>query len=377
MTTYTGQSIKRFEDHRLLTGQSSYVDDMTRPGMLHALIIRSPHGHARIRSIDASAALALPGVAAVITAQDIADIAVLPTRESADADELNPPRHPALAVDKACYAGQPVAIVLAENIYTAEDAVELVAIDYEILPAVIDPREATSDEAPVIHEQFGSNVVLRTVNAGGDLDGAFAEADCVITQRFDVQRVAPAPMEPRGLLAEYDAEAADLLTVWDSTQHPHEIREHLARLLDRPLESVRVACPDVGGGFGEKGCFFPEELAIPYLAMKLGPPHQVGGEPTGKYALLPRARPQHRYGSGGQERRNAAGYPRERYRRPGRLLFHVHAHGAYTHQPPADRPLPHSRHVGGGGGGCHQQVGDRRLSRRWRPRGGLLHGAGS
>ncbi len=276
-TTYTGQSIKRFEDHRLLTGQSSYVDDMTRPGMLHALIIRSPHGHARIRSIDASAALALPGVTAVVTAQDMAEIAQLPTRESADADELHPPRHPALAVDKACYAGQPVAIVLAENIYTAEDAVELVAIDYEILPAVIDPREATSEGAPVIHEQFGSNVVLRTVNAGGDLDGAFASADCVITQRFDVQRVAPAPMEPRGLLAEYDpsassGQAAGLLTVWDSTQHPHEIREHLARLLERPLESVRVACPDVGGGFGEKGCFFPEELAIPYLAMKLGRP---------------------------------------------------------------------------------------------------------
>ena len=270
-TTYTGQSIKRFEDHRLLTGQSSYVDDMTRPGMLHALIIRSPHGHARIRSIDASAALALPGVTAVVTAQDMAEIAQLPTRESADADELRPPRHPALAVDKACYASQPVAIVLAENIYTAEDAVELVNIDYEILPAVIDPREATSEGTPVIHEQFGSNVVLRTVNAGGDLDGAFASADCVITQRFDVQRVAPAPMEPRGLLAEYDAEA-DLLTVWDSTQHPHEIREHLARLLERPLESVRVACPDVGGGFGEKGCFFPEELAIPYLAMKLGRP---------------------------------------------------------------------------------------------------------
>ena len=126
-------------------GQSSYVDDMTRPGMLHALIIRSPHGHARIRGIDASAALALPGVTAVVTAQDMAEIAQLPTRESADADELNPPRHPALAVDKACYAGQPVAIVLAENIYTAEDAVELVNIDYEILPAVTDPREAQAE----------------------------------------------------------------------------------------------------------------------------------------------------------------------------------------------------------------------------------------
>ena len=271
MTTYTGQSIRRFEDHRLLTGQSSYVDDMTRPGMLHALVIRSPHGHARIRGIDASAATALPGVVAVITARDIEDVAQLPTRESADADEMHPPRHPALAVDKACYAGQPVAIVLAEDIYIAEDAVDLVAIDYEILPAVIDPQAATGEGAPVIHEHLGTNVVLRTVNAGGDLDGAFAAADCVIRQQFNVQRLAPAPMEPRGLLAQYDAEA-DLLSVWDSTQHPHEIREHLARLLDRPLESVRVACPDVGGGFGEKGCFFPEELAIPYLAMKLGRP---------------------------------------------------------------------------------------------------------
>ena len=271
MTTYTGQSIKRFEDHRLLTGQSSFVDDMTRPGMLNALIIRSPHGHARIRNIDASAALDLPGVAAVITAQDIADIAQLPTRESSDADEMHPPRHPVLAVDKACYAGQPVAIVLADNIYTAQDAVDLVDIDYEILPAVIDPLTATDAGTPVIHEHLGTNQVLRTVNAGGDLDGAFASADCVIRQQFGVQRLAPAPMEGRGLLAEYDPDA-DLLTVWDSTQHPHEIREHLARLMDRPLDSIRVVCPDVGGGYGEKGCFFPEELAIPHLAMKLGRP---------------------------------------------------------------------------------------------------------
>ena len=271
MTTYTGQSIKRFEDHRLLTGQSSFVDDMTRPGMLNALIIRSPHGHARIRSIDVSAALSIPGVAAVIAAQDMPDIAQLPTRESSDADEMHPPRHPALAVDKACYAGQPVAIVLADNVYTAQDAVDLVDIDYEILPAVIDPLTATDAGTPVIHEHLGTNQVLRTVNAGGDLDTAFASADCVIRQQFGVQRLAPAPMEGRGLLAEYDPDA-DLLTVWDSTQHPHEIREHLSRLMDRPLDSIRVVCPDVGGGYGEKGCFFPEELAIPHLAMKLGRP---------------------------------------------------------------------------------------------------------
>ena len=271
MTTYTGQSVKRFEDHRLLTGQSAYVDDLTRPGLLHAVIVRSPHGHARIRGIDFAAAAALPGVAAIITAADLADLPQLPTRESADADELRPPRHPALATDKACYAGQPVAIALADSIYAAHDAAELVAVDYEILPAVIDPRAAANGDAPVIHDSLGSNIALRTVNAGGDLDAAFAAADCIVRQRFEVQRLAPAPMEPRGLLAVYDA-AADLLSVWDSTQHPHEIREHLARLLNRPLESVRVACPDVGGGFGEKGCFFPEEIAIPYLAMQLRRP---------------------------------------------------------------------------------------------------------
>ena len=271
MATYTGQSVKRFEDHRLLTGQSSYVDDLTLPGMLNAVIVRSPHGHARIRGIDVTAAAALPGTAAIITAADLAGLAHLPTRESADADELRPPRHPALAGDKVCYAGQPVAIALAEDLYAAHDAAELVAVDYEILPAVIDPRQAAAAGAPVIHDDLGSNIVLRTVNAGGDLDDAFAAADCIVRHRFEVQRLAPAPMEPRGLLAAYDA-AADLLTVWDSTQHPHEIRDHLARLLGRPAESVRVACPDVGGGFGEKGCFFPEEIAIPYLALKLGRP---------------------------------------------------------------------------------------------------------
>ena len=271
MSVYTGQPIKRFEDHRLLTGQSAYVDDLTRPGLLHAVFVRSPHGHARIRGIDTAAASALPEVAAIVTAADLVGLPQLPTRESADADELRPPRHPALAEDKACYAGQPVAIALADSIYAAHDAAELVAVDYEILPAVIDPQVAAGGDAPVIHEQLGSNVALRTVNAGGDLEAAFAAAYCVVRQRFEVPRLAPAPMEPRGLLAEYDA-AADLLSVWDSTQHPHEIREHLARLLARPLESVRVVCPDVGGGFGEKGCFFPEEIAIPYLAMELNRP---------------------------------------------------------------------------------------------------------
>ena len=270
--TYVGQSVKRFEDHRLLTGQGSFVDDMKLPGLLHALVLRSPHAHAGIRSIDVSAASRLPGVVAVITAVDLQDLnAVIPTRTSTDADDLTPPRHPILASDKVCYVGQAVAVVIAEDQYAAADAMEHVRVDYEILPAVIDPHHAIEEGAAIVHPDLGSKVSLRTVNAGGDLDAAFAQADHVLRQTYQVQRLAPAPMEGRGIIAEYHAEE-DLLTVWDSTQHPHEVHEHLVELLGRTESGVRVVAPDVGGGFGEKGCMFPEEVAIPYLAILLGRP---------------------------------------------------------------------------------------------------------
>ena len=272
MTAYAGQSIRRFEDHRLLTGQSSYVDDMQPPGMLHALVLRSPHAHAVLRSIDTTAAAAMPGVAAVITAGDLSGLtAQLPTRLSSEADDIAPPRHPVLADGKVCYVGQAVAIVVAEDIYTAADALEQIVVDYELLPSVVDPSQALKAGAPVVHEDLGSNICLRTVNSGGDIDAAFASADRVVSQQYRVQRLAPAPMEPRGLLASYDRDN-DLLSVWDSTQHPHEVREHLVDILGRAEEGVRVAAPDVGGGFGEKGCLFPEEVAVPYLCMQLGRP---------------------------------------------------------------------------------------------------------
>jgi len=138
--TYVGRSVRRFEDHRLLTGQGSYVDDMKLPGLLHAVVLRSQHAHAIIRSIDVSAAGRLPGVVAVFTAADIQDLAVhIPTRTNTGADQFNPPGHPLLASDKVCYVGQAVAVVIAEDHYTAADALEGIMVDYEILPAVIDP----------------------------------------------------------------------------------------------------------------------------------------------------------------------------------------------------------------------------------------------
>ena len=270
--TYVGQSVRRFEDHRLLTGQGSYVDDMKLPGLLNAVVLRSLHAHANIRSIDVSAATRLPGVVAVFTAADIQDLAVdIPTRTNTGADEFSPPKHPLLASDKVCYVGQAVAVLIAEDPYTAADALDQIVVDYEILPALTDPYEALEPDAIIIHPDQGSNVSLRTLNGGGDLDGAFAQADHVVRQTYQVQRLAPAPMEPRGLIADYDSQA-DLLTVWDSTQHPHEVREHLVHLLGRTEEGIRVVAPDVGGGFGEKASLFPEEVVIPYLSILLGRP---------------------------------------------------------------------------------------------------------
>ena len=270
--TFVGQPVKRFEDPRLLTGQGSYVDDLTLPGLLHAVVLRSLHAHANIRSIDVSAASRMPGVVAVFTAADIQDLAVeIPTRTNTGADEFNPPRHPVLASDKVCYVGQAVAVVIAEDAYTAADALEEIGVDYKVLPTMIDPYEAMEEGAMVVHPDVGSNISLRTLSAGGDLDAAFAQAEHVVRQTYQVQRLAPTPMEPRGLVADYQ-HSEDLLTVWDSTQHPHEVREHLAHLLGRAESSIRVIAPDVGGGFGEKASLFPEEIVIPYLSILLGRP---------------------------------------------------------------------------------------------------------
>ncbi len=179
--TYVGQSVRRFEDHRLLTGQGSYVDDMKLPGLLNAVVLRSLHAHANIRSIDVSAANRVPGVVAVFTAADIQDLAVeIPTRTNTGADEFNPTRHPLLASDKVCYVGQAVAVLIAEDIYTAADALDQIVVDYEILPALTDPYEALEPGAMIIHPDQVSNVSLRTVNGGGDLDGAFAQAGHVV-----------------------------------------------------------------------------------------------------------------------------------------------------------------------------------------------------
>ncbi len=270
--TYSGQSLKRFEDLPLLTGRGSFVDDMKMPGMVHTVVLRSPHAHARIVSIDPSPALALSGVVAVVTASDLEEaIHFAPTRRGSDEPDQRLPDHPILAADKVCYVGQAVAVVAADTSETAREALEMVRVEYEPLLAVVDAIEAMEADSPVVHTEMGGNVAMTVSHTGGDVKGAFSEADRVVGHRYHVQRLAPAPMEGRGLVAQYDKDQ-NVLTVWDSTQHPHSIKAHLARLFRRAEEKVRVIAPDVGGGFGEKGGLFPEEVVVPYLAMRLGRP---------------------------------------------------------------------------------------------------------
>ena len=270
-----GQSLKRFEDPKLVTGRGSFVDDIKLPSMLHAVMVRSPHAHALIRDVDVGGARALPGVVAVVTGQDIAGVLRELPGGALWADPsilvMNAIGQPVLAGDRVCYVGQPVALVVAESQVLARDAAELVNVEYEPLTPVIDPFEALKDDAVPIHKGMGTNLGMRIFREGGDLEGAFAQADTVITQRYEVQRLAPAPMETRGVAAHYQSQE-DVLMVWDSTQEPHQVWHTLAEQLGRPEAGIRVIAPDVGGGFGEKGPVFPEDILVPYLALALDRP---------------------------------------------------------------------------------------------------------
>jgi carbon-monoxide dehydrogenase large subunit len=275
--SYTGQPLKRLEDPRLVTGNGSFVDDLRLPNMLYAHVLRSPHAHARLRGIESAAARCMPGVVAVLTGRDIAGVLPdLPTRAMAgewQVDEVHAPEHPVLARDKVCYVGQPVAVVVARERYVARDVVDLLQVDYEPLRPILDPCEAAREDSTPIHAHLGTNIALRICHdrQGHELDTVLARADRIVRQRYEVQRLAPVPLETRGLVAYYQLQA-DLLTIWASTQGPHRVRRQLAQLLNRPESRVRVIAPDVGGGFGEKGGAFPEDVAIAYLAVALGQP---------------------------------------------------------------------------------------------------------
>ena len=276
--TYVGQSLKRFEDPRLVTGKGTYVDDLHPPGLLHVAFLRSPYAHARIKSIDVSAAKSHPGVLAVLTGDDVVHLiapahVVAPMDGEWALDELNMGEEPVLARGKVRYVGEAVAAVVADHPSTARDALELIESDYETLRPYIDAYEAIADGAEPIHEELETNVGLRVSHdrQGAELDEAFSKADRIVEGRFRIPRVVPVPMETRGCLAHFDP-AEDQLTVWPSSQGPHRYRDPLAELLGRSQDKVRVVMPDVGGSYGEKGGVFPEDVVVAHASCLLGKP---------------------------------------------------------------------------------------------------------
>jgi aerobic carbon-monoxide dehydrogenase large subunit len=272
MSGFGSAPSRRQEDPRLLRGLGSFVDDIDPPGVLHAAVLRSPYGHARIRSIDTQAARSCPGVQAVYTAADLGDFnqpapLVIPHPSLTHGYTQRP-----LAVDKVCYVGEPVAMVVADSRYLAEDAVGAIEVDWEPLPAVVDFRLASRPGTPRVHDDVPDNVAAHLVQTVGDPDAAFADAAHVFEERLVIERSCGSPIEARGVVAVYDP-LAEALRVWDATQAPLTIKYGLANMLGLPEFKVEVIAPDVGGGFGTKiMLFFPEEVLVPWAAIQLRRP---------------------------------------------------------------------------------------------------------
>jgi carbon-monoxide dehydrogenase large subunit len=267
--THVGRAMRRKEDPRLITGTGTYVDDMNLPGQLWAAWVRSPEAHAKIVSIDTSAAKARPGVHAVYTHADLDMEAGLPMAWVPPGVEVNTPDHWVLAKDAVKHVGDPVALVIGSDRYGVVDATEDVIVEYESLPVVVDPEKALESGSPLVHEQFGTNKVCEWSLGGGDLEAGFAAADVILERRVVNHRTAGAAIEPRAVLADY---RGGKLTVRSSTQVPHFLRLFLSALLGIGEEKVRVIAPEVGGGFGSKLQIYAEEIGCAWASRKLGRP---------------------------------------------------------------------------------------------------------
>ncbi|OLE37329.1 MAG: hypothetical protein AUG00_08475 [Candidatus Rokubacteria bacterium 13_1_20CM_2_70_7] len=271
MTSPIGSSVKRKEDRRFLTGHGRFLDDLRVPGALHAAIVRSPHAHARIVSIDTGLARRRPGVVAVLTIAELPECGGGAVPALVPSPRLRPYRHPALAGPMVRYVGEAVAVVVADDAYCAADAVEALAIDYEVRPAAASVDRALAPGAPRVFEDWPDNVLGPATGAVADATRGFAHADVIVEADYALPRVAPMPIEPRGVLARPDG-PDPLFTVWTSTQVPYAVRAALAPVLGLSEARVRVIAPDVGGGFGGKGHVYPEDLLIPAVAHRLGRP---------------------------------------------------------------------------------------------------------
>src|SRR5258705_8114969 len=273
-----GQRVKRREDPRLIQGRYSYVDDVTLAGMQHIAFKRSDVAHGRIRSIDTSAAQAMDGVEAVFTGAQIAEL--VPPMPIATS--FPSPVHRAVAVDVVRYAGEPVAVVVASDRYLARDAADAIVVEYDMLPAVVDPERAMTGTPAVIHPDFPNNLAVAFVpgGTGVTLDGtvddtaidkAFADAEVVISQRMVNHRLIPNAIEPPGVVAHYEPGKGPM-TIWSSTQNPHILRTSIAAANGLGQDQVRAIAPEVGGGFGAKINIYGEEYVTAAISKRLGIP---------------------------------------------------------------------------------------------------------
>ncbi len=262
-----GARIKRTEDPRLLTGLGAYTDDRQVARLLHVAFRRSDQPHARIRAIDCSAARAAPGIVAVFTAGDLSDLVKPVVATSRMKNYYATPILP-LARGKVRYVGEPVVGIVAQSRYHAEDAIELITIDYEPLPVVVDPEQALRSGAPLLHEEAGTNVLVSREFKRGDVDAAFESAPVRVRGRFRMHRKTPVAIEPRACLAEYE-QGRDALTLHSATQVPGIVRDALAMAFGIPGHRFHVVAPDVGGGFGGKASLYPEEIFVCAAARRL------------------------------------------------------------------------------------------------------------
>ncbi len=277
---YVGRSLLRREDKRLLTGQGQFIADLVLPRLLHAILVRSPVAHARIRSVDLSRAAAAPGVVETLSGDDLlqllppvpeGQISLPPKWTTAIQHKFLNPQQPLLAHDKVRHVGEAIAIIVAESRDLAEDAAELVRWDLEELPAVVDPEAALRPNSPIVHDRYQTNLIGEFSVGRGDAAAEMARAPHQLKRRFYHHRYAAVPMETRGVVAEYERRT-NSMTIWSSTQVVHWVRREAASLLGVPEARVRCVALDVGGGFGGKGHVYPEDLLITFLARRLGRP---------------------------------------------------------------------------------------------------------
>src|SRR5579864_2074499 len=271
VSTMIGAKIHRREDPRLVTGRGRFVDDMQPTRVVHAMFVRSPYGHARIKRIDLTKASKAPGIVAIYTARDFEGIlqGAIPVTNSFVADKKQPIGWAYIAKDETHYFGEVVAVVVAQERDQAADAAALVDVEYEQLPSVIDIDKAVEKGSPTAHSGSPDNIAWDLTVAGGDVDAAFKKADVVVKERILQQRLFPIAMEGRAILAEY-VPIDNKLTLWTSTQVPHWVRLCLTLATGIPEANIRVVAPDVGGGFGSKIHIYPEEYLLAAAAKLSG-----------------------------------------------------------------------------------------------------------